>query len=511
MTNNSRKAFVRNVVTNWLGMVLNVLVAFILTPFVIHELGTSAYGFWAVLQSLLAYTFLLDFGVRSSLNRHLAKFYAQGDQLEANRIFNTGMMVYLAVCLVVISLSCLLGLASQRAFSFHELDSTTTFLVVVLVGASVALQFPAGVLDAVLTALQRFDLMNIAQVLSLFARTTLLIVFLKAGYGLLGLSVATFLGSLVNLLLNWVFAVRICPTIRFKLSMGGVNTIKLLANHSFYAFMLIGATRIITDTGNIIIGVFVGTAAVAFYAIAGSLTTYATNVISGISTTIPPAASHLEVKGDQEGLKILCIGGTKYILLSGLPILLTFILSGETFIKLWVGEGFSGSYPPLVLLSLAWAFNYLQSAAACILMGISRQKVAAWLVLAQSLLNLGLSLYLVQSNGMLGVAWANMITSVVMNLAFQAHALHVLGIATGRFVVQALLPTGVALLPFVAVLEVLFVFSPPTGLLTYFLHVALASCCMLACLPWLGLSQGERDWLWRILIHRMKLAGVAIP
>lgn len=41
-------------------MTINILVAFLLTPFVIHELGTSAYGFWAVLQSLLSYTFLLD-------------------------------------------------------------------------------------------------------------------------------------------------------------------------------------------------------------------------------------------------------------------------------------------------------------------------------------------------------------------------------------------------------------------------------------------------------------------
>lgn len=111
---------------------------------------------------------------------------------------------------------------------------------------------------------------------------------------------------------------------------------------------------------------------------------------------------------------------------------------------------------------------------------------------------------------MLGVAWANVITSVVMNLVSQADALRVLGIAIGRFFMHALLPTGVASLPFVAALEGLLVLFPPAGLLTCFFHVALASCCMVACLPWLGLSQGERDWLWRTLSRCMRVAGVAV-
>ena len=52
-----------------MGLVATVLVGFLLTPLVVRELGYVGYGFWALLQSLLSYMFLLEFGVRASLNR----------------------------------------------------------------------------------------------------------------------------------------------------------------------------------------------------------------------------------------------------------------------------------------------------------------------------------------------------------------------------------------------------------------------------------------------------------
>lgn len=499
---------VRNIVSNWIGLVATILVGFLLTPFVIRELGYVGYGFWALLQSLLSYMFLLEFGVRASLNRHLAKFFAIRASLEANRVINTGLMVYLAVCVVVIASSIALGLTFQQVFSFQELDAGTILWAVVLVGTSVALQFPAAVFESVLTGYQRYDLMNVASIASLLMRTMVIILSLKLGYGILGIAWATFLGSALLLLLNYLLAARVYPDLSVNVSLAESSTFTMLGHHSIFAFILIGGTRIITDAGNILVGAFVGAAAVTFYAIAGSLTTYALSVIGGISTTIAPRASDLEARGNHEGLKTLCLTGTRFILLIGLPILLTFVLSGDMFVRLWVGEGYGQSYGPLVLLSISWAFNFIQSASACILMGVSRHKIAAWLVLVQAALNVVLSLYLVRSIGMLGVAWGALISSVVMNLVFQVHALRLLEIPIGRFFVQAIAPAGIALLPFAAALVMLFATYTPPNLLVYFGCVGIAVACMAVFVPWLGLTRDEREAGWRRIAGWMQQAGV---
>lgn len=500
----------RNVVSNWIGLVATVLVGFLLTPFVIRELGFVGYGFWALLQSLLSYMFLLEFGVRASLNRHLAKFFTLQTALDANRVINTGLVVYLVVCLVVIASSVALGLTFQQVFSFPDLDAGTILWAVVLVGTSVALQFPAAVFESVLTGYQRYDLMNVASIVSLLMRTAVIILSLKMGYGILGIAWATFLGSVLLLLLNYLLAVRVYPELSVNFSLAEFKTFAMLGHHSIFAFILIGATRIITDAGNILVGAFVGAAAVTFYAIAGSLTTYALSVIGGISTTIAPRASDLEARGDQEGLKTLCMTGTRFILLIGLPILLTFVLSGDMFVMLWIGEGYGQSYGPLVLLSISWAFNFIQSASACILMGVSRHKIAAWLVLVQAALNVVLSLYLVRSMGMMGVAWGALISSVVMNMVFQVHALRLLGISTTRFLAQAVAPAGTALLPFAAVLMMLFTAYTPPNLLAYFVCVGIALAGMALFVPWLGLTRDEREAVWHRIAGWMQQAGLSI-
>jgi O-antigen/teichoic acid export membrane protein len=249
-------------------------------------------------------------------------------------------------------------LTFQQVFSFPELGAGTILWAVVLVGTSVALQFPAAVFESVLTGYQRYDLMNVASIVSLLMRTAVIILSLKMGYGILGIAWATFLGSVLLLLLNYRLAVRVYPELSVNFSLAEFKTFAMLGHHSIFAFILIGATRIITDAGNILVGAFVGAAAVTFYAIAGSLTTYALSVIGGISTTIAPRASDLEARGDHEGLKTLCMTGTRFILLIGLPILLTFVLSGDMFVRLWIGEGYGQSYGPLVLLQIHVQKNF---------------------------------------------------------------------------------------------------------------------------------------------------------
>ncbi len=63
----SRRApgVLRSTVANWTAFAVAAVVGFMLSPFIVHRLGNSAYGTWALLGSLVGYLGLLDFGVRA--------------------------------------------------------------------------------------------------------------------------------------------------------------------------------------------------------------------------------------------------------------------------------------------------------------------------------------------------------------------------------------------------------------------------------------------------------------
>src|SRR5882724_9747505 len=69
-----------NAIWNWLGMGVEMAIALFLMPFLIHRLGEAAYGAWIIIGSFTGYLGNLDFGMRSSVGRHLALYHARNDR-----------------------------------------------------------------------------------------------------------------------------------------------------------------------------------------------------------------------------------------------------------------------------------------------------------------------------------------------------------------------------------------------------------------------------------------------
>ncbi len=88
----------RNILTNaaasWLAFAAQIAVAFFLSPVLVHRLGDQRYGIWSLVESILLYLMLFDFGVAASVVRYVARFEAQRDLERLNRIFSTSLCIF---------------------------------------------------------------------------------------------------------------------------------------------------------------------------------------------------------------------------------------------------------------------------------------------------------------------------------------------------------------------------------------------------------------------------------
>jgi len=50
-----KKRIIRNVLSNWAGYSITTVVAFFISPFVVHTLGNMGYGIWVLVGSLTGY------------------------------------------------------------------------------------------------------------------------------------------------------------------------------------------------------------------------------------------------------------------------------------------------------------------------------------------------------------------------------------------------------------------------------------------------------------------------
>ena len=114
--------------------------------------------------------------------------------------------------------------------------------------------------------------------------------------------------------------------------------LRRLWNYSIWVFVINVAVQVVYYTDNVVIGAALGTSAVAFYAIGASLTPYARQVVSAMTSTFTPLASTLEAEGKQDHLRRLLIQGTRASLILSLPINIALLFRGPTFIGLWIGR-----------------------------------------------------------------------------------------------------------------------------------------------------------------------------
>src|SRR5690606_16941316 len=158
-------------------------------------------------------------------------------------------------------------------------------------------------------------------------------------------------------------------------------------------------------TDAIVAGIFLPIQSVTYLAIAGSLVGYLRALLGTSAQIFNPLASELHTLREGSKLTAAFLLGVKICTLITAPIAASFVILGEEFIGLWMGPEFAGpSSPVLTVLALAAFFSAPQYVFSSVLYGMSRHRVIALLRIAEAAANLLLSIVLVKTIGLVGIA-----------------------------------------------------------------------------------------------------------
>lgn len=463
----------RNVLFNWFGTIVNMAVGFFLSPFVLHRLGDVAYGVWVLTVSVVGYLGLLDFGMQSSVLRFVSKGNTQGDHQGASEAISAALWVRLLISALALVLSVGLAAVFPLMFKVPPDLASDARKAILLVGATTVVTMAIGVMGTVLSALNRYDLQNYVKLVQTAVRVVGVVAVLLHGHGIVAIAVCELISAVVgNLLLVWV-AHRLYPELRIHLGKPKKETLRKIWSYSVYAFILTIAVQLVYQTDNMVVGAFVSTTAVTFYAIANSLCRYAGQVINSINNTFTPAASTYEAAGDTASLLMLYRNGTRATILVSLPMMITLIVRGSSFIGLWMGPEYSHSSGiVLIILGIPLFFSYANQTAAAIAFGIEKHKALAVWAIGEGVANLALSIILAHWYGIYGVAIGTMVPSLFVHLVFWPGYISKL-VAVSRFEViwNVWSPMILASIPFAVASYAIGVFFPARNLAIFFLQV----------------------------------------
>jgi len=465
---------IRNVIANWGGFAFSILVTFFLSPFVVRHLGNGAYGVWVLIGSLTGYLGLLDMGVRGAVTRYVAKFHAQADHQQANETASSAMMIFSSAGMLAILISAALGALALTRLHIPEGFQEQARVVLLIAGVTVAVSLVGGVYGGILVALQRFDLVNAIEIITSGLRALVIVFALRRGAGITALALVQLGGGLLSALSNVALVAKLYPELRIRPNRANRQHLKMIFSFSVYSFLLQIFSYLILYTDSVVIAAFLPINFVTFFAIAGNLITYARGLTRGISSTVTPLASRLEAAGDFAGLRRTALTSACYSTSLMMPIGLTFLLRGSSFISLWMGPEYA-SLSGGVLWILAWMaiFSAGPGAGWAVVQGIGKHQPLVPVYLIEALANLAMSIALVRTMGIFGVAWGSTIPNLIACFLFWPwYMRRILQIPVRQYVMSTWGTPLLAMFPFALGTYLFERMFPATKLSVFFTQVA---------------------------------------
>ena len=101
-----KKLIIRGIYLNYLYLLVNFVLLFLLTPIILRYLGQSAYSLWVIFSSVVGYFNFFSLGMNVAIAKYTAEYRAINKQEDLNRLVSTTVVVFIFIGILII-LICL--------------------------------------------------------------------------------------------------------------------------------------------------------------------------------------------------------------------------------------------------------------------------------------------------------------------------------------------------------------------------------------------------------------------
>lgn len=424
------KTVLKNVASSWMGLGVQILVTFLLTPIVLSRLGTDIYGVWLLLQGMVGYYGLVDMGLRAGITQSITNRIAANDYAAVRLHISVSRPLLLgisaAIFVAALLLSWLLPVIIETSPEFHAAFAA----VVIIQGLGVALQIPLMPYSAVLVGLQRYDVANSIVVLSRIVYAVSAYFVLVSGGGIIALSITMVVANLGGALLKFAAANFLAPEIRGSADGNRRDEIGELFKFGIWNLMIQVGRKVIYYSDVLVVGVLFTSGAIVPYGLAGAIVEYCNTLVKISTRVLYPTMTNLQVNGEQQQQRTLYVLSTRICMIVSLAFLVIGYGHVQPFLLLWLAssddkEIIAEQAPTLFLLiGSAFAFVSFRRPGTQLLLANKKLKELAIVQFSEAAFNLAISFALGWWIGVQGVALGTLIPAVGLGLAWHltAHA-----------------------------------------------------------------------------------------
>ena len=339
-------------VLSYVSTGLNMAVQLLYTPLMIRLLGQSEYGLYTLVGSVVSYLSLFSLGFTGAYLRFYSQRKAKNDTVGIARLNGMFLSVFLLMSLAAFVCGMVLLQFPRTLFGSKltaaELNTAKVLMAILVV--NIALTFPAGLLESMVTAHEKFLFQQLVTLASVVFNPLLCLPLLLMGFGSVAVVSVTTILTVAKLAVSAWYCVK---KLRMRITFGRFDfgLLRDMAGFSFFIFLNEIINQINWTVDTTLLGIISGTAATAIYGVGAQINQYYMALSTSISGVFTPQINRIVARGegDEQLTRLFTrVGRIQFMLL--MLVLTGFIFVGMPFIQAWGGAEYAPAYWVALLL-----------------------------------------------------------------------------------------------------------------------------------------------------------------
>lgn len=414
-----RKQITGGIVFSFISQIVSIVVGLTYIPIMIRILGQKEYGLYQLVQSVVNYLNLMNFGFNGAYIRYYSIAKTKNDEREISNINGMFMKVFLFIsvicCLFGIALVCNISILGSK-LTVNEYHTARILMLLLIINLGVS--FPNSLYVAYMSANQKFVFQKVINIINNLLLPVCNLPLLYLGFGSVGIVSVTLMLSVLRLVINILYCNKyIGFSINFKYF--DRKIFNGLLGYTFFIFLSDVVEQLNSNIDKLLLGRIMGTVSVAIYSVAYDLNYYRVIVSWIIPEMYVPEVNRLAI--EENNKKKITLLFTKIGKLNNYLMILVitgFILVGKPFIKLWVGSGYTLSYYATIILMLSGYVSAVQTLGVNIQNAMNMHKTRSVIYFFVACINIILSIFLIKKWGVVGTCLGTLVAAILGQCIF---------------------------------------------------------------------------------------------
>ncbi|GEP89247.1 Membrane protein involved in the export of O-antigen and teichoic acid [Chitinophaga terrae (ex Kim and Jung 2007)] len=346
-----------NLATNFLALILNIVLGLVVVPFYISRIGVDGYGVIALATSFSSYLSIITIAIDAAVGRNFTLAIRGNDENTANAIYSSSVI---AASLLILALTPLL------AWFLWDIDKMVSYTgqstgamrwVFAAIISSYVLTFLRGLFLVPAFAANKIYIQRIIAIMEIVVRTVLVFVLLNISGDLGWIGIAFLAASVVTFTAALYWIKRQFPFLRLKAASFNKEIVGYMASMSLWLVLNQIGTLLFINIDIILLNHYYGPTMTGEFSTVAQWHTLLRSFAGVFVAIFTPVVYKFYADKDFSNL----LKFSKYsVVVMGLVLAIPIgivVAYSDVILKLWVGSHFVKFYPLMILLTGHLIFN----------------------------------------------------------------------------------------------------------------------------------------------------------